>query len=124
METGKKLSFFQKPKTKEGLFILALVIIPLIHFVVFWLYVNSSTIVKTFFSYNDSTGAYTWNGIDRYITLFREFVLGINADGERDLRVLKSFNTFWNSFRAIVINIILYPIVVTAAYAFYKKIPF
>ena len=124
MENGKTVSFFQKPKTKEGLFILALVIIPLIHFVVFWVYVNSSTIIKTFFSYNDSTGEYTWNGIDRYITLFREFVLGINADGERDLRVLKSFNTFWNSFRAIAINIILYPIVVTAAYAFYKKIRF
>lgn len=122
MQTEKKKNFFQNPKTKEGIFILLLVIIPVIHFLVFWVYVNASTIVKTLFSYNDSTGAYRWIGLERYVTLFREYVLGINIDGERDLRVLKSFNTFWNSFRAIIINLILYPIVVTAAYAFYKKI--
>lgn len=124
MEKGKITNFFRRPKTKEGLFILMLVIIPLIHFCIFWVYVNASTIVKTFFKYNPSNGEYTWNGIKQYITLFREFVLGINEEGIRDLRVLKSFNTFWNSFRAIIINIILYPIVVTASYAFYKKIRF
>lgn len=124
MESGKKTSFFQKPKTKEGLFILILVIIPLIHFCVFWVYVNASTIGKTFFKYNAATGEYTWIGLQRYIELFREYVLGINENGIRDLHVLKSFNTFWNSFRAIIINIILYPIVITASYAFYKKIRF
>ena len=124
MEKGKKTSFFQRPKTKEGFFILLLVIIPLIHFAVFWVYVNASTIVKTFFRYNSATGEYTWNGFTRYVTLFKEFILGVNDEGIRDLRVLKSFNTFWNSFRAIIINVMLYPIVVTAAYAFYKKIRF
>ena len=122
MQNGKKGNFFQSPKTKETIFILMLVIIPLIHFVVFWLYVNASTILKTFCEYNPSTGAYTWFGLKRYETVFREFVLGINADGVRDEYVLKHFNIFWNSFRSIIINLILYPIVVTAAYAFYKKI--
>ena len=122
MENGKKENFFQRPKTKERLFIAALVIIPVIHFFVFWVYVNASTIVKTFLQYHPATGEYSWHGIERYVEIFREWVLGINEEGVRDIRVLKSFNTFWNSFRAIVINVILYPIVVTAAYAFYKKI--
>ena len=124
MENGKKTNFFQRPKTKEGIFIALLVIIPIIHFCVFWVYVNAATIIRTFFQYHPATGTYSWYGLQRYITLFREWVLGINAEGVRDIRVLKSFNTFWNSFRAIIINVMLYPIVVTAAYAFYKKIRF
>ena len=124
MKHQEELGFFQKPKTKERLFILLLVIIPIIHFLVFWVYVNTSTIVKTFFSYNPSTGDYTWIGLKRYIELFRKWVLGINDSGVRDADVIKYFNAFWNSFRAIIINIILYPIVVTASYAFYKKIRF
>ena len=122
MENGKRTNFFQRPKTKEGLFIALLVVIPVIHFFVFWVYVNAATIVKTFLLYHPATGEYSWHGLERYIELFREWILGINEEGVRDIRVLKSYTTFWNSFRAIIINLILYPIVVTAAYAFYKKI--
>ncbi len=122
MKNGKKINFFQKPKTKETFFLLALVFIPLIHFVVFWVYVNAATIWKTFFEYIDSTGEYKWNGIDLYVKIFREWVLGIPANDKTAETVVEYHRIFWNSFRAILINIILYPIVIVASYAFYKKI--
>lgn len=124
MENGKKMNFFQSPKMKERIFILCLVIIPLIHFVVFWLGVNAVTIVRTFFKYNEGTGMYEWNGLKLYVELFREWVLGIPKDGASFETVVTRYRAFWNSFRAIVINVILYPIVIVASYAFYKKIRF
>lgn len=124
MESGKRMQFFKSPKTKERLFIFALVIIPLIHFAVFWVYVNGATIFRTLFVFSEKTGKYTWNGLDKYVEIFREWVLGIPEAGQSIDTVAPLHRTFWNSFRAIYINLILYPIVIVTAFAFYKKIRF
>ena len=117
MVTRKKALFFQKPKFREGVFIFSLVIIPLIHLAVFWVYVNIGTVLTTFQRWDVLTGGMKWVGLDRYKTMFNEYFLGY-TNGHTALA-----NIFWNSFRAILINAIIFPIALVASYAFYKKIP-
>ena len=120
MYNQNKTSFFKKPRTKEMLFVLALVIIPLLNFAIFWVYVNFETVIKTFFRYVG--GNYEFIGISRYVRYFKEYVFGVNEMGVQTAETLANFKTFWNSFRAIIINVIIFPIALTASYAFYKKI--
>lgn len=54
-------------------------------------------------------------GFDGYISVFKSMILG-GDPGE--------FNAFINSFRAILINIIILPVSFVIAYSFYKKIRF
>ncbi len=119
MCNNEKVSFFKKPKTRETLFLISLVIIPLLNFAVFWVYVNVETIYKTFFEYKG--GTYSWIGVERYVRYFKEYVLGVSETGKA---TQAQFNIFWNSFKAIGINIIIFPLALTASYAFYKKIRF
>ena len=115
MENNKQIPFYQKPKFKEGIFLVSLLIIPLINFLVFWVYVNIDTIMMTFQRYNILTGQVEWYGIERYKSMFESYILGKNGH-------IAEQNVFFNSFNAIGINIIIFPIAITAAYAFYKKI--
>lgn len=114
-ETNVKKNYFKSRKTRQAVFLSSLVIIPLINFLVFWLYVNLQTIVLTFQRFNVSTGEYEFIAFDRYVEVFKEYVLG---------EVPKSQNVYLNSLRAIVINIIILPIAFVSSYSFYKKIRF
>ena len=117
MNNGKKEVFFRRPKFREGLFLVALVAIPIVHFAVFWVYINIQTIINTFQKFNIVKGEMEWIGFTRYVNMFKSYVLGLDgAIAER--------NTFWNSFKAIAINVIIFPLAITSAYAFYKKIRF
>ena len=115
MKDEKKEIFFRRPKFKEGMFLVALVAIPLLHFAVFWVYINMQTILNTFQRFNIIKGEMEWIGMSRYVNMFKSYVLGLDgAVAER--------NVFWNSFKAIAINMIIFPIAITSAYAFYKNI--
>ena len=115
MNNGKKEPFFRRPKLQEGLFLVALVAIPIVHFLVFWVYINIQTILNTFQKFNVLTGEMEWIGVRRYVSMFKSYVLGLEGPAD--------FNIFWNSFNAIGINAIIFPIAITSAYAFYKNIP-
>ena len=113
---GKKTPFYKKSKFKTNMFVLSLVIIPLLNFLVFWVYVSFDTIALTFQRYSNRQGEYLWIGLDRYVEVIRQYVLGLDGHPE-------NFATFWNSFHAVAINLIILPLAFLAAYAFYKKIP-
>ena len=54
--------------------------------------------------------------------MFKGYVLGIDkVTGKWFTNPNK--NIFWNSFRAIIINVIIFPLTIISSYAFYKKIP-
>lgn len=106
-----------KPKKKinwrEKGFILALVIVPLVNFALFWVYVNIDTIVMTFQRFSIRNNNYEWIGFDRYVSLFQDCFMGKNKAMQ---------NMILNSFRSYIIQIVLFPLCIIAAYAFFKKI--
>lgn len=118
METKElipKSNFYAKRKTRQTIFLISLVIIPLINFAIFWVYVNFQTILMTFQRYNPSTDTYEFIWFERYATIFKEYVLG---------EVPKNQNMYLNSLRALIINFIILPIAFVASYSFYKNIRF
>jgi len=102
----------KKRKAIEKLFAYSLVIYPLIHFAVFWIYVNFGTVISTFTRYNFSE--YVFCGFDNYVRVFKKMILGEDPALHR---------AFFNSFMAIGINAIVLPIAIFSAYAFYKGMP-
>lgn len=110
--TGMKKN--RKAFVRDNLFGWSLVILSVIHFFIFWIYVNFDTILMTFQRFNVYTGELEWYGLNNYIQIFKEMVLGENASMQR---------AFFNSFQAIAINLIILPIAIFSAYAFYKKMP-
>lgn len=113
---GLKVPFYKRTKFRDGVFIATLVAVPLVSFCVFWLYVNVDTVLMTFQRFNVRTGEYEWYGIQRYIEVFRTYVLGLDG-------AVAEHNAFVNTFRAILINVIIFPLAYISAYAFFKKIP-
>lgn len=101
--------------TRKYIFIAELIIIPVINFIIFWVYVNFDTILLTFKRFDVPTASYVWRGFDGYISVFKSMILG-GDPGE--------FNAFVNSFRAILINVIILPVTFVISYSFYKKIRF
>ena len=111
----KKVPFYLKRNFKDNRFVIGLLAIPVLNFLIFWVYVNARTILLTLQSYNVPTGKYVWYGFSRFTDFFQKMVLG------GDITV---FHAFLNSFRALYLNIlIILPLAFFAAYVFYKKIP-
>ena len=109
-ERNQKL---KKPKKnlKRNLFILSLLIVPLLHFLVFWLYINIETISLAFMEWDFFSNSYKFSGIDNFIEQFRQFK-------ERP----ETMNMFINAFRAIPINLACLVLAVIIGYAFSKHI--
>ena len=91
----------KKPKVKmarknlkRNLFIASLLFVPLLHFLVFWLYINLETISLAFMEWDFFSNSYKFAGIDNFIEQFRQF----KARPE-------TMNMFKNAFRAIPINL-------------------
>ena len=101
---------FAKPK--RMIFIICFLALSLIHFAIFWCYINFDTIRLTFFMI-DEGGHEKFVGLYNYSLLFKNIFLG-DDKGAR--------TSFWNSFHAVAINLIILPISVIVAYAFYKKV--
>ncbi len=108
-------SYYANRRVRQTWFLIALCIVPLINFAIFWVYVNFKTIILTFQRYDVSAGKYEFIGLTRYISVFKQYVLG---------EVPANQNVYLNSLRAIVINLIILPIAFIASYSFYKKIRF
>ena len=113
--SAEKKKFKLNRTTRKYIFIAELIIIPVINFIIFWVYVNFDTILLTFKRFDVPTASYVWRGLDGYISVFKSMILG-GDPGE--------FNAFVNSFRAILINVIILPVTFVISYSFYKKIRF
>ena len=111
----QKKKFRLNRTARKYIFIAQLIIIPLINFAIFWAYVNFDTILLTLKRFDVPTASYVWRGLDGYVSVFKSMILG-GDKGE--------FNAFINSFRAILINVIIFPVSFIIAYSFYKKIRF
>lgn len=112
-ELLKKLK--RKRKIKEYGFVFSLVIWPIIHFLVFWLYVNFSSFTLIFKEYKPVTGRYEWANADNLIKTFKEMVLGESETLNRAM---------WNSVFSIIPGLfIILPLAFIVAYAFYKHVP-
>lgn len=115
METIKK-----RAKSKYGngigtrIFIALMLAYPVLQFLVFWLYINADTFKLTFSRFDVTEGEYVFWGMERYRKVFRNMILGESV-ADRAM--------FANSFRAIAINLMILPLAVITAYAFYKKVP-
>lgn len=111
METagkGKKINY------KRGIFILAMIIVPLINFLLFYLYVNIDSILLAFRQEKGGELFFTW---DNFKMMFQEFSGGINSD-KSILLALKNTMVFFSTSLLVIL-----PLTVFVAYFIYKKIP-
>lgn len=109
----KKQNKLKRYSWKTTLCIWLMLSVAIIHFLVFWGYVNFETIRLSFFEYNGKFSEYEFVGLKNYSTVLSRIFIE-----KRPTEV----NTFWNTFRALSINFAILPICVITAYAFYKKV--
>ena len=98
---------------KRGIFLTCLLALSVSHFLIFWVYMNFETVRLTFFKYN-MYNELTFVGFERYEKIFKEFFI---YEGHEAY-----LNTFLNTFRAILINVVIFPLALYTAYSFYKKV--
>ena len=98
---------------KRGLFLTALLTLSVSHFLIFWVYMNFETVRLTFYKYN-MYNELTFVGFERYVKIFKEFFI---YEGHES-----NLHTFLNTFRAIFINVVIFPLALYTAYSFYKKV--
>ena len=99
----------------EYLFVLSLIAWPIIHFLLFWVYVNFESFTLIFKVYKPLEGDYVWSGTDDLVKIFREMVLGENEVMNRAM---------WNSVFSIIPGLfVILPLAFITAYAFYKHVP-
>lgn len=103
----------RKNSIRKGFFIASLLFLSVSHFLVFWLYVNIQTVALTFQRFNAITGEYVFNGFELYKRLFRNVFMGEDPT---------MFRAFLNTLHAWAINLIIFPLALITAYAFYKKV--
>ena len=72
---ANEISKLKQKRTKEFLFFLSLVVLPVIQFLIFYVYVNFNSIVLAFRSYDLSTGIYEWIGFDNFVRAYKEFTV-------------------------------------------------
>lgn len=87
--------------------------VAILHFLVFFVYVNFETIRLSFFEFDAINYEYFFVGFKNYTTVLSRIFIE-----KRPVEV----NTFWNTFRALPINFAILPICIITAYAFYKKV--
>lgn len=113
MVISDKNQIVKKPNKnlKRNLFIASLLVVPMLHFLIFWLYINIETISLAFMEWDYFSNTYKFAGIDNFIEQFRQFK-------ERP----ETMNMFINAFRALPINIACLVLAVIIGYAFSKHI--
>lgn len=104
----------RKKSTNEIVFMITLMAIPILHFCVFWLFINFDSILLSFKRFNMMSGEWEWAGFANYRTLYKAFI----KPGSVLPRAL------WNSFSVFLWNdFVILPISFFCAYMLYKKMP-
>ncbi|MDR1093151.1 MAG: sugar ABC transporter permease [Clostridiales bacterium] len=122
--TAAAYRFWQKRKFKTTAFIVLMLAWPILHFLVFWVYINGRTILLTFQkidTYGKVTGtpmSYYWVGLENYVNTFKDFFFPDGGGGNVVLR-----RAFLNSLTAFPLNVcVLLPMAYVAAFVFFKKV--
>ncbi len=104
----------KKKRVAEAVFICTMLAIPVLHFALFWVYINFDTIALSFQKFNMDTGKWSWAGFLNYKTLWQEFS---KAGSVLPRGLFNSFSVFlWNNF-------VIVPVSIFCAYILYKKVP-
>ena len=105
----------KKMPLKRKIFIVSMIIYPIVHFLVFWLYVNFNSIIMAFqeFNYFEEKEVFVW--LDNFDWALDQ----LYRLGKPDL-----VNCIVNSVLLFVSNnFVILPISIFCAYIFYKKLP-
>lgn len=117
MDNGPSVSVKPKRKRKtkeEIIFICALLAIPILHFIFFWIFINIDTISLSFQKFNQQTGKYEMCGFFQYKSIFLEFTKESSVLPRAIVNSLLVF--IWNDF-------VIIPLSVISAYMLFKKMP-
>jgi len=102
-----------KQSTKRNIFIALMLAYPLLHFLIFTVYINFNTIVLCFQRFNIMTGENEFAGLYWFKKFFREM--------SESYSLKRSFiNSLWF---IPVTNLVLLPLSVLAAFYLFKKVP-
>lgn len=110
----KKVMLFQNKSVSKYIFIGAMLAFPLIHFAIFWVYINFNTFALTFQKFNGEEFVFPGFAecFDNYEVIFRAFFMPREAGGQIILQ-----NALFNSLYAFLINVvILMPLSIICAY--------
>lgn len=106
-----------KKKRKEWLFAGSLLLIPIIHFLVFNLYVNLNAILLSFKTYKSDINSYVWNSGNIFINYKDMFKLFV-AEGSGLMLSCRNSLIF-----TILNNCFLLPLSIVLTYFLHKKMP-
>lgn len=103
-----------KMPLSKKIFIISMLAYPIIHFLVFWVYINFNTIIVSFQEFSFRTGGEVFVGFSNYIEFFEKF-------GTAGAQVVKYSieNSLWFF---VFNNFILLPISILCAYLLFKKV--
>ena len=104
----------KKKSVNEIVFIAVMMSIPVLHFCLFWLYINFDTIAMSFQKFDMDAGKWVGNGLKNYRDLWIEFT---KEGSVLPRALLNSISVFlWNDF-------VIVPVSLLSAFALYKKMP-
>lgn len=103
----------RKTKIKRALFIASFIGIPILHFLVFNLYVNIDTVVLSFQKFSNQKGAYIFVGFLNYKEFFESFSAPGSVLGKAIVNSILFF---------VVNDFVILPLAFISAYFMYKKI--
>ena len=108
----KKEKFtFGSKNIKYRIFVWSILSVQIVHFLIFWLYVNFNSIMLAF--KNASGGVEYWT-TENFVWVFRELFHPQNDSLQL---------AFINTMKFFLMNVIIFPLGLFYAYAFYKKMP-
>lgn len=119
MESSKITTDYKKRKhgkksVAEIVFICVMLSVPVVHFCLFWVYINVDSVFLSFKQLDMNTGTWKFFGMGNYKNLLYEFT---KPGSVLPRAILNSLSIFlWNDF-------IIVPISLVAAYFLYKKMP-
>ncbi len=102
----KKIKNFDYKKT---FFIIGCLCISLLHFAVFFVYVNGATVISTFLPKEGYDTFY------HYREMWNNVILGQDSSG-------RYTGAFGHTMIAMIINVMIFPLALITAYAFYKRV--
>ena len=65
-DTQSKVKTPLKKRQKDMIFVACLVTLPLIHYIIFYIYVNFNSVILAFQRYDLNSGGYVWNGFKTF----------------------------------------------------------
>ena len=98
------------------IFVYALIIWPLIHFAIFWIYLNYETVAMSFQKFSVNDGTYKFIGLQNYIDLWK-WVVDKNPNDMMTHAIENSFSIL------IWVMCVMTPVSMIFGYTIYKKVP-